>query len=475
MSALTVLHTNDLHSHLAERTDGEEPVGGLPRMAGLVRHIRATEPYVLLLDAGDFLSGTPFYTYYGGRAEIDCMNEMCYDAVAVGNHELDKGPDALLELAEDADFALLSANLTWRRDGQLLVQPYLFFETDELTIAVLGLTTAGIHARVRPSAVAPLAAKSPIETAREIVPVLRDQAQAVIVLSHLGVEEDKTLAYEVPGIDLIVGGDSHVLLEEPIKIQNPASDGPTYVVQAGCHCRYLGRVDMLFVDGTLIDVDSRVMPVRSVIPEDPRLAKIVNKYWNSMEKMVTRVVAHASAEFTRDHDLRNGESALGNLIADITRAATGADFAVQNAGGIRAGMGPGPITVWDVYQTLPFDNRLLTLEMSGMDVETLVSDVARRLGRNSFCQVSGISFAIAGGKAHDIKIGGEPIDSTKKYTVGAIDYLVEGGDHYGILTKVKVISSTSLYQRDIAVEYLKEARTLSPRIEGRIQIIEPEG
>jgi 2',3'-cyclic-nucleotide 2'-phosphodiesterase (5'-nucleotidase family) len=447
----------------------------MSRIAELVRRIRATEPYVVLLDAGDFTFGTAFFSYYGGRAEIECMNAIGYDAAAVGNHELDRGPKALLDLSKRADFPFMSANLLWRKGGEPVFQPYVYLEVRDVSIALLALTAGDIHGRVRPSAVAPLTSKNPIETAQELVPELRKSATVVIVLSHIGIDEDKKLAEEVPGIDLIVGGDSHTLLEKPVKVQGPGAAGPTYIVQAGSLCRYLGRVDLLFRDGILADVRSTVIPVRSVIPRDPTVAKIVGKFWNSVQKMVTKVVASASGAFARDPSLRNGESPLGDLIADITRDATGADFAIQNASGIRAGFDAGPVTVWDVYEALPFDNRLLKLELTGRHVRDLAGEIARRLGRGSFCQVSGISFEIRSGKALDIMIEGKPLDDDRVYTMGVIDYLAEGGDHYEILTKAKVLSRTSLYQRDIAVEYLKELKYLRPRVEGRIRVVESRG
>lgn len=425
---------------------------------------------MVVLDAGDFLFGTPFHTFYGGRAEIECMNAVGYDAVAVGNHELDRGPKALLDLANLADFPLMSANLIWRRNGEQVFQPYMFLEAEDITIALLAITTGNVHARVRPSSVVPLASGSPIETARRFVPMLCREAQAVIVLSHIGIDEDKKLAREVPGIDLIIGGDSHTLLKDPVKMENPRSARPTYIVQAGSHGYYLGRVDMSFMRGVLSGIETLMIPVRSVIREDPLLKKIVGKYWTSMEKSVTRVVAQATGPYPRDPTLREGESPLGNLIADITRHATGADFAIQNAGGVRAGFEEGPITVWDVYRALPYDNRLLTLEMSGEQVGELANDISRRLGRSSFCQVSGMSFTIGSGRALDILVAGEPLDADRTYKLGVIDYLSEGGDHYEILTKAKVLSSSGRFQRDIAVEYLREVKTVHPRTEDRIRV-----
>jgi 5'-nucleotidase/UDP-sugar diphosphatase len=475
LTSVTVLHTNDIHSHIAPRQDGVEPVGGMSRIAELVRRVRTAEPYVVLLDAGDFTFGTAFFSYYGGRAEIECMNAIGYDAAAVGNHELDRGPKALLDLSKAADFPFMSANLMWRKGGQPIFQPYVYLDVQDVTIALLALTAGDIRGRVRPSAVAPLVSLDPIETARQLVPELRKNASVVIVLSHIGIDEDKRLSEEVPGIDLIVGGDSHTLLEKPVKIQGPGAAGPTYIVQAGSLCRYLGRVDLLFSEGVLTDVRATVIPVRSVIPKDPEVEKIVGKYWNSVEKMVTKVVARAAGAFPRDASLRNGESPLGDLIADITREATGADFAIQNASGIRSGFGAGPVTVWDVYEALPFDNRLLTLELTGRQVRELAGEIARRLGRGSFCQVSGMAFEIESGHALGITIGGNPLQDGRVYTMGVVDYLAEGGDHYEILTKAKVLSRTSLYQRDVAVEYLKELKHLRPRVEGRIRVVETRG
>jgi 2',3'-cyclic-nucleotide 2'-phosphodiesterase (5'-nucleotidase family) len=473
-TTITVVHTNDLHSHLSPATDGVEPVGGIARVATLINRIRASEPYVIVLDAGDMFMGTPFFTFYGGKAELECYNAIGYDAVAVGNHELDNGPRALLELEDDAEFTFLSANLARRRSGKPIFEPYLLLETEEdISVAILGLTPGGISEMVGPSAIASLTAKSPVRTAREMIPILRDAADAVIVLSHLGLDDDKNLARQVPGIDLIVGGHSHDLLEKPVKIRNiDAARGAatTYIVQAGWGGTHVGRVDMSFEDGDLAGVEARLIPATSAVNENREVARIVGKYWNSMESTVTEVVARATGGFPRDRSLRTGESPLGNLVADAIRDATGADFAVQNSGGIRSGFGPGPVTVWDVYSALPFDNKLVLLELSGDEVGDLAGEIARRIGRGSFCQVSGVSFEIYDGMPRDIRVADSPLDRNATYTVGTISYLAEGGCNYAPLTNARVLSTSDEFQRDITVEYFRKLKNLNPRTEGRIRI-----
>ena len=471
---ITVAHTNDLHSHLSPGTDGVEPVGGIARVATLINRIRASEPYVIALDAGDMFMGTPFFTFYGGKAELECYNAIGYDAVAVGNHELDNGPRALLDLEDDAEFTLLSANLAWRRGGKPIFEPYLLLETEEgISVAILGLTPGGISEMVSPSAIASVTAKSPVRTAREMIPILRDAADAVIVLSHLGLDDDKNLARKVPGIDLIVGGHSHDLLEKPVKIRSVDAAGgaaTTYIVQAGWGGTHVGRVDMLFEDGDLAGIEAQLLPATSAVNENREVARIVGKYWNSMESTVTEVVARASGEFPRDRSLRTGESPLGNLVADAIRDATGADFAVQNSGGIRSGFGPGPVTVWDVYSALPFDNRVVLLELSGDEVEDLVGEIARRMGRGSFCQVSGISFEIYDGMPRDIRVDGSPILRDGTYSVGTMSYLAEGGGGYAPLTDAGVLSTSDGFQREITAEYFRKLKNLTPRTEGRIRV-----
>jgi 2',3'-cyclic-nucleotide 2'-phosphodiesterase (5'-nucleotidase family) len=379
-----------------------------------------------------------------------------------------------LDLADEAEFHFLSANLVWRRDGESLFEPYLLLETEEdIIIAVLGLAPGGISGLVSPSAVTSVTTENPIQSAREIVPILREAADAVIVLSHLGLDDDKKLARQVPGIDLIVGGHSHDLLEKPVRIPGTDADGRpkyTYIVHAGKRGSHVGRVDMLFEDGDLALIETELIPVTSVVAEDRRVGRIVQKYWESMEGAVTDVVAYASGEFSRDHSLRVGESPIGNLMADAVRNAAGADLAVQNVGGIRSGFGPGPVTVWDIYSALPFDNRVVRLELSGEKVEELVADIARRIGRGTFCQVSGISFEIVDKKPSDIRVGDAPLELDRTYTVGVIDYLAQGGCKYEPLMNASVLSTTSEFQRDLTVEYMRGLKVLSPLIEGRIRV-----
>jgi len=470
-TVVTIAHTNDIHSHLMPDENDREPVGGMSRIATIVKDLQRKCDYLLVVDAGDCMLGTPFYSFYGGRAEIECMNAVGYDAAVVGNHELDAGVETFLALSEKADFPFLSANILWRRSGEPVFTPHLVFEGDDLRIALLGLTTGSLHGRVRPSALRGISSGDPVEAAKRIVPELRREAQVVVVLSHIGVGRDKKLAAEVPGIDLIIGGDSHTLLEKPIEVRDPGSGRSTYIVQAGSEGRYVGRVNMYFSGESLMGIDACVIPVVSSVAQDREAERTAEKYWNSIADRVSEVVARAKGPFPRDKSMKWGESPLGDLVADITRDATGADIALQNAGGVRDGFDRGAITVWDVYCALPFDNKLVTVEMKGSKVTRLMNEIARRRGRNSFCQVSGITFEIDGDAARNIKIGGRPLEPERRYTVGLIDYMAEGGDHYGILADATVIRSSDSFQRDIAVEYLRSKGTISPRLDGRIKVV----
>ncbi len=251
---ITILHTNDVHSHI-DPFGPEHPrnpnMGGVARRASIVEAVRAENPDTLLLDAGDIFQGTAYFNYYGGELEFKLMSMLRYDAATIGNHDFDNGIEGLYAQLPNASFSFLSANYDLSNtilDGH--VQPYKVFTKDEIRIGVFGL---GIRLKglVRPKDYKETKYIDPIEVSKDIVRELRDRQHCdlVICLSHLGFQyktedapSDVVLAKSTSDIDLIIGGHTHTFLDAPV-IETNAKGEPVLINQVGCYGINVGRID----------------------------------------------------------------------------------------------------------------------------------------------------------------------------------------------------------------------------------------
>jgi 5'-nucleotidase len=269
---LTILHTNDVHSHIDPfpATDARFPnLGGAARRATLIGQIRRENPNTLLLDAGDIFQGTPYFNFYGGELEFRLMSKMGYQAATLGNHDFDNGLSGLLAQLPHAQFSFLSANYDFTNtvlDGY--IKPWEVYVIDGIRVGVFGL---GIELKglVPGELYGETAYLDPVETAQEYTAILRGQeaCDVVVCLSHLGYRysdpnrvSDQALAAATEGIDLILGGHTHTFMEKAEIATNRAGD-PVLIHQVGCYGINLGRVDFYFHPDGSHGADSRTLRV----------------------------------------------------------------------------------------------------------------------------------------------------------------------------------------------------------------------
>ncbi|WP_299755068.1 metallophosphoesterase [uncultured Pontibacter sp.] len=270
---LTILHTNDQHSRIDPIPDDGRKyggMGGMARRASLIEQIRKEEPNVLLLDCGDIWQGTPYFNFFGGELEYKLMSQMKYDAATLGNHDFDNGLKGLEKMLPHAQFPFLSANYDFSKTIlKNQFAPYKIFEKQGIKVGVfgLGIELAGL---VSQNNYAQTVYLDPVATAREMVQELRENQKCnlVVCLSHLGYKyddgkiDDVTLARQVDGIDLLLGGHTHTFLDQPEVVRH-ASGHETLVNQVGWSGIFLGRLDFSFSKKTLqkTDVRTAVVPV----------------------------------------------------------------------------------------------------------------------------------------------------------------------------------------------------------------------
>ncbi|MDY7036614.1 MAG: 5'-nucleotidase C-terminal domain-containing protein, partial [Thermodesulfobacteriota bacterium] len=418
---LVVLHTNDTHGHPVKFYNHPVPdVGGLPARATLVRQIREQNENVLVLDAGDLNTGRAVSNYFKAKPDILGFNYIGYDAMALGNHEFDNPLDVLKEQMELAHFPFLSANVK-AKEGKYLAQPFIIQEFAGFKVAVFGLTTKETEITGNPAVIKDIIFEDEIEVAKKLVPELKRKTDFVIALVHMGIyESDKRgsrrLASEVSGIDLIVDGNTNTRLDFPIIIEHSESDHKTLIVQAWHWGLILGRIDLWIHNKKVMDFKFEAIPINlkriekksdgtkkfhfigKEIKEDEKLLRLLQPYVEKVKSVLSEIIGRAEGTFFYK-DVRRRETALGDIIADSMLWHTkpmGADFAIQNGGGIRADLPEGDITRELIHEILPFDDSVVVLTLKGSEVRSLFDYIATiKAGSGAFVQVSeGLRFTI---------------------------------------------------------------------------------
>lgn len=474
LERIVILHTNDFHGAIEPEGEGDgKESGGLVNLVSLIDQVRAEDPvHTLLLDAGDTLQGTYVSNSTQGEVVVAAMNLAGYDAWTPGNHEFDWGQETLRKRIEQVQFPALAANLLDVETGETwdAVEPYAIVPVGRARVAVLGLTYSDTPAINRPQNVAGLDFRGAEETVRRYLPELAEQADLIVVLSHLGLDGDRALARAVTGIDVIVGGHTHVYLERPVEVNG------TLLVQAGAKGQVLGRLD-LTVDLETGDVvehagGDALLPVSNASEVNPEAETLVRAALaDAADTMDQPIGKMARAVEPR----RAGEFALGNLVVDAMLAAEidgrEADIAMHNNGGIRDSLPKGPVTFGQLYAVLPFDNQLMAMDLTGAQVlRILEHSVSARPGA---MQVAGMTFrfdmgAPTGQRVVEATVGGEALDPERVYRLVTIDYLASGGD--GQETFLEGMN-TALGDTEVWVvaEYFREHSPVDPKVEGRIQ------
>lgn len=487
---LTIMHTNDTHAH----------VEGYPRLVTAVNELRTEKANSLLVDAGDVFSGTLYFRQYLGQADLHFMNELEFDAMTLGNHEFDKDSKTLADFIKNMDFPMVSSNVTVTGDKDLEplfkneigqpgdggnVYPAMIKEVDGEKVGIYGLTTPDTEFISNPGE--NVVFEDAVDKSKATIKMLKDKGvNKIIVLSHLGYANDLELAEKVDGLDIIVGGHSHTVLEEPVVIDK---EEPTLIVQAGEYLNLLGLLDVTFDDeGVVTSHDGEVLDLESYEEDADALAK-VEEFKAPLEDMKKEVVGNTKVALDGERaDVRRKETNLGNLIADgmVAKANEFVEthIGLQNGGGIRASIDAGEITLGEVLTTMPFGNNLVTLDLTGQEImDALEHSVSRVEGEDApgeFLQVSGINFKYdvskpAGERVWSVEVktdnGFEEIDPEMMYSVATNAFTADGGDGYTMFKEAKEDGRlTELFVVDFEVftSYLEKNSPISPAVEDRI-------
>lgn len=483
---IRILHVNDFHGFAEpyKPFGSDDMLGGISYLSSEVERLRGEMPSILLA-AGDMIQGNNWANLFQGASVIELMNRMRFDAMVLGNHEFDFGSDVLKKRIAEAGFPVLGANVA----GLDLIRPYIIKEVDGVKIAVIGVVTEDVPVSTHPRNVAGLRFIPPADAVEQNLKALREKADIIVVLSHIGHASDRELARKVSGLDVIIGGHSHT------KVLTPVMIGDTAVVQAWEHAKALGVIDLTIDDRKITGIGGRLMDILPVSGKrDPVIDVIVDKYAARVDAVLDETIGEALADLDGEH-VRSRETNLGNFFADIIRKTAGADAAIIGGGSIRTSIKKGVIKVKHVYSVSPFNNYIVAVRLTGRQIlEALGHGVsAMEEGAGRFPQVSGLSLDLSPSappenRVSNVKIGGRPLDPEREYVVATDDFLAAGGDGYKVFGDAVrssgdysvvggmmkgdrlVYSNSGKWVRDVIVDYIKDKKLISPEIEGRISI-----
>ncbi len=512
---VVLLFTNDVHGGIARVEarfmNPEFPplIGNGPALAAYVKALRTEAGRnnwgVLLTDAGDFYSGTPVGTLSKGRAVVDFMNSVGYDAMAVGNHDFDKGRDALAEDAGLAHFPFLAANIVESATGTQpdWIKPWIIRDIAGIKFGIIGIATSSTPSMSFPDNIRGLEFLPEIPVLQKAVPELkRAGAQIVIVLSHMWLEyeRDQTAqalfekgydsidpnapgvdgmeaAAAVPGIDIMFTG--HVHKGFPTPYEDPIHH--TLIFQNFANGSNLGQVNIYVHRRTAtlagydfaVDGNDLITLMEDEFWIDPGTDSVISAEVAEAETGFDEILTVLKSPLRRSSE---GQSVLGNMVVDAMREAGSADIAFSNFGGIRADLEAGPLTPRDLFQVLPYGNKLTVFQVSGEFIKSLIEDRVQGASRGMLVSGAVITVDKArenGDRVSIDRINGQPFDAAKTYRLAISDYLAEGNSGYDLLTSVPAaqINYSGIVIRQALIEYITRTGVDKSGIDNRWTVL----
>ena len=530
-----ILALNDFHGQLRppDATSsggriGATPAGGAEFLAQYVRDLEATNPRnTLFVSAGDLIGATPLVSaIFHDEPSIEAMNLMGLDYNGVGNHEFDEGPEELTRMQEGgchpvegcfagdgfegADFDFLAANVTYRDTGETIFPPFAIHHFPGVKVAIVGMTLEGTPSIVTAAATENLEFHDEADSVNALVPILRrGGVETIIVLLHEGgnanIGLSETTVNSCGGsaltppnppsgpvvdvitrfdreIDLVVTGHTNWALNCP----NFAGTG-IMVTGAASVGRLVTDIDLTISRATKEVVSASINNVivrRDVFPAAPDISALIARYGEIAAPIENRVIGNAPAALTRTANAL-GESSLGDIIADAQLwatsgptwpAANGAPAVISfmNAGGIRADINAGPITFGEAFTVQPFANVLVTMDMTGANIDAVLEQQFQ--GGNGVLQIpASLTYdrsntLPAGNRVSNIQIGGVPLVPTATYRVTVNNFLADGGDNFTVF-RTGTNRFVGEIDSDAFSRYIEFLGTVNPGPQNRIRLV----
>ena len=482
---VTLLHSNDMHGDfLAEVKEGSgELIGGLGLLSGYISQVREEEENVIYAIAGDMVQGSLIDAEYRGASTIELMNFLSPDVVTLGNHELDYGLPHLLFLEKVANFPIVNANLYMKKYGKRLMTPYIIMDVGGFDIMFIGIITE--------STMDSIALDQLIETfisiedaAEEIGKICNayrnHDIDLTVALTHIGFESDLKLAELLDpawGVDLIIGGHTHTVLEQPVQVND------ILVAQAGEGTDQIGRFDLVVDEKTnaIIDWKWDLVPINNETAKvDGALEDFLDGFKSEIDEKYNQIITRFGVKLT--HPEREQETTLGNMVTDALAGSLETDVILIGSGAIRSKeLGP-VVTLGTLKQCFPYDDSLSLFTIHGKQLTDIFSHIMHpdnRDGEGEFYQVNDKIEAIYSDSNKELvslKFEGKKVREENHYTITLQGYHIancEGnlGIPFEELTAFGTgrVVTTSAYQ--VLEEWLRVTPNIKEKIDGRLVFV----
>ncbi|KAF3049014.1 hypothetical protein E8E11_004191 [Didymella keratinophila] len=497
---ITFFHVNDVHAHLDEfsssGTDCTRPergcYGGYARIKTVVEEQRPNYNNSLWLNVGDEFQGTLFYSFYGGEKIAETLNQMNFSAMTLGNHEFDGGDEELGQFLVNLTFPIISANIHSQNEKlNKTIKPYHIFEEHDL--ALIGVTTDETPSIANPDETTVFS--DVVEAVQGAIDEIKSTTNIsrIAAITHIGYEKDQELAKATKGLQLIMGGHSHTLLGDmedaegkyPTIVDNADGD-EVFIVTAYRWGEYVGDIEVTYdAQGKIVAYHGAPIHITNTTKQDEGLQAQIKSWRGPFEEFAAEVLGNSEVELDQTTCQRQ-ECLLGDFMADAMLAyrknnTQDVDFAIINAGGIRATIDKGDITRGEVLTSFPFGNAIVQIEVDGKYLwevlEGIVTGVNVANGEEvtSFFQVStGIKVDYNpennnGSKLVAVTIGDQPLDNSTKYQVITLDFIAGGGDNFFTPTTDFVTLDT---QDEVLTQFIQAQTPVNIQLDKRIEIVD---
>lgn len=512
---ITLLSTTDLHGNIypIDYYTDRPANRGLAKISTLVREVRAKQPNVLLLDSGDTIQGTPL-AYYFARKDtsapnptIAAMNALGYEAMAVGNHEFNFGLEVLWKAKRESKFPWLAANLRQTyKSGVEHIEPYIVKTLGGVRVGIIGFVTPGVPRWEIPANYRGYEFEPIVESARRIVPIVRQQADLVVVIAHSGIERDpKTgeafadqmtgenavwaLAEQVPGIDVILFGHTHRELAEKII-------GGALLVQPKNWGESLARVDVELEKSAgggwqVASKHSALVPVTDATAADPDILRLAQKYHEATQKYLDTPIAN-SAKNLEAITARYEDHPLVDLIHKVQMEYGRADVSLATMFYPRLEIPEGKVTLRQIAGLYIYENTLYTVEMTGAQLRDALEHAASffpgwppkegerlRLPGYNADSAEGVEYKMdltqpVGKRIRDLCYQGKPLGDGIKLRVALNNYRYAGGGRYAVLQGLPVVYRSPVEVRELIIEYVSRTGRIPTEADGNWEIVPKE-
>jgi 5'-nucleotidase len=484
LKKFTILHSNDMHGDfLAELKGGEgKLIGGLSLLSGYINKVRREEENVLYFISGDMVQGSLIDSEYKGISTMAIMNYLAPDAVALGNHEFDYGLPHLLFLEKVANFPIVNANLYVKGFNKRLMRPYVVIRKAGFDFLITGIITEKVMDSIKGDSL--IGSFVSLEEASTEVGKItnvhkNDDIDLTVLLTHIGYDSDVELAGMLKpewGVDLIIGGHSHTVLDKP------GEKNGVLITQAGVGTDQIGRFDITVDDDTnsIVEWKWRLIPIDNTIAEpDKNLEKYIKTFQSEVDQKYNSVLTRLSDVHT--HPSRLVETSLGNLFADAVAEVTEADVTFIASGSIRVKeLGP-VVTLKDFLACFPYNDTLTRYTITGDQLRGIFSHIMRKENRNSegeCYQVNGTvraTYGEAEKKLLSLKVNGTEVKPGDTYTIVLQGYHARSSKAYLNIApeelnaiKAKVVSTSA---QEVLEEWLHTHQNVDRDVEGRLAYI----